>query len=433
MQIIKRLRRERDVKKQDIGFYLVILIAILFIGCQRDNTQLKQTSVPEMKNTKLITDEEKNERNKNIIKDNIKVTTSEVVENKKTTTTEKFQDSKTQVILKIGDKGVKVMELQKKLYSIGYDISVDGSFGRATVNTLLSFQEKHGLSATGNLDKLTQEKISNIKVLRNYEKSKVEVPAKPQESKPIEHEKVTNLSQLKSELEALCKGKGDWSIYIKDLKTGNNLSINNKQMVSASIIKLFIMTKIYDAIKEEELKQDNNIDNLLNKMITVSSNASSNKLVDLLGNGIHERGMEKVNNLAKEMDFLNTSQQRKFYDSGAPANLKENYTSVEDTGRFLEKIYNKQCVSKEFDVRMMKLMLAQQRNSKLPALLPKGVKVAHKTGELSNVENDVGIVFTSKTDYVICVMGNKLKNTKQGRELIAQISKKVYDYFQNQY
>jgi beta-lactamase class A len=238
-----------------------------------------------------------------------------------------------------------------------------------------------------------------------------------------------NISKLESELSDLCNDKGEWSIYIKDLKSGEELFINNKKMVAASIIKLFIMGKVYEAIDEGVLEKDRTLDDLLKSMITISDNASSNKLVELLGVGSHEKGLEKVNDFAKTLNCLDTELQRKFYDSGPPPKSKENYTSVEDCGRILEKIYNKQCVSEDYDREMLALLLAQERNSKLPSLLPEGVKVAHKTGELSNVENDVGIVFAPKTDYIICVMSNELYNPEMGRKLVAEISKVVYDYF----
>ena len=97
----------------------------------------------------------------------------------------------------------------------------------------------------------------------------------------------------------------------------------------------------------------------------------------------------------------------------------------------LESIYNKKCISPESDKEMMNLLLAQQRNTKLPALIPKGIKIAHKTGELGGTENDVGIVFGPKTDYIICVMSNELKNTEDARTRISQISKITYEFLVN--
>jgi beta-lactamase class A len=290
----------------------------------------------------------------------------------------------------------------------------------------------------GNASGADNYRIENLKAepAEDNVKPNIKDALKPEvaekEDKTPADSKKDDLTQLKSQLEDLYKNNGEWSVYIKDLKSGSELSVNNKKMVAASVIKLFIMAKVYEDIEEGKLEKTENLKGLLKRMITISHNDSSNKLVELLGKGNHEKGMALVNDYAKKINCSDTVQQRKFYDSGPPPNAKENYTSVEDCGRLLEKIYNKQCVSEEYSKEMLELLLAQARNNKLPSLLPKNVKVAHKTGELSRSEHDVGIVFVRKNDYIICVMSNDLKNSEQGRALVAKISKIVYEYFQSE-
>jgi beta-lactamase class A len=281
-------------------------------------------------------------------------------------------------------------------------------------------------------DKLISEEETSkdSKITEEEIKTPVET-AKPknEENTPVE-KSINDFEQLKIHLEAMTKNKGDWSIYIKDLKSGEELSINNKKMVAASTIKLFIMAKLYEDIYEGNLEKSDSVMSMMGRMITRSHNDSSNKLVQLLGRGSHEEGMSLVNDYANRINCLDTLKQRRFYDSGPPAGAKENYTSAEDCGRLLEKIYNRECVSSEYDNEMLNLLLEQERRSKLPALLPKKVRVAHKTGELSRTEHDVGIVFGSKTDYIICVMSRGLNSSEDGRALIAEISKTTYNYFE---
>ena len=239
------------------------------------------------------------------------------------------------------------------------------------------------------------------------------------------------LNKLKIQLKEMCESNGVWSIYIKDLKSGESLSINNKKMVAASLIKLFIMANTYQEIDSGNMKKTDEISGLLTKMITISHNESSNKLVELLGDGNQKNGMKVVNKFAMSMNFLNTEQQRDMKDSRPVPVPGENYTSVEDCAKLLESIYNNKCIRPELDKEMMNLMLSQKRNTKLPALIPKGIKIAHKTGELGETENDVGIVFGPKTDYIICVMSNEVKNTDEARSRISQISKITYDFLGN--
>jgi len=258
----------------------------------------------------------------------------------------------------------------------------------------------------------------------------VNVPEKAMEEiKPEAKLDSKEFNTLKAKLEEMCKDNGEWSIYVKDLKSGQHLSINNKKMVAASVIKLFIMAKTYEEINTGGIEKTNEVSELLRQMITISHNEASNKLVRLLGDGSHKSGMTVVNKYAMSINCMNTEQQRDMKDSRPVPVPGENYTSPEDCAKLLEKIYNKQCVSQEFDKEMMNLMLAQQRNTKIPDLIPKGTKIAHKTGELLQTENDVGIIFAPKTDYIICVMSKELKNSDEARKRISQISKVVYDFF----
>jgi len=273
-------------------------------------------------------------------------------------------------------------------------------------------------------------KVADSKINSNTEPL-VQVPEKETEesTSPVALD-ISKFDNLKIRLEDMSKNNGLWSIYVKDLKSGQYLSINNKKMVAASLIKLDIMAKTYQAIQLGAIENNKEVSELLKKMITISDNEASNKLVEILGQGSHKNGMAVVNKFAISIDCMDTEQQRDMKDSRPIPVKGENYTSVEDCAKLLEKIYNNRCISPELDKDMMNLLLAQERNTKLPALIPKGIKIAHKTGELSQTENDVGIVFAPKTDYIICVMSNEVKNTNDARKLISQMSKVVYDFFE---
>lgn len=63
--------------------------------------------------------------------------------------------------------------------------------------------------------------------------------------------------------------------------------------------------------------------------------------------------------------------------------------------------------------------------------MPEGVHVANKTGELSNVENDAGIIFdTAKgVDLVICFMSQNLSDTGAAQTTIAGNARAIYGYY----
>ena len=224
------------------------------------------------------------------------------------------------------------------------------------------------------------------------------------------------------------ENNGIWSVYYKDLKSHEFCILNNQKMVAASLIKLYIMAAVYDQINHSLLQDTQTIENLIKQMITVSDNESSNELVKFLANGNHEAGMKIVNEYAKIQFFLETQQQRALRDWSPKPSLKQNYTSVENCGRLLEMIYRGKCVSKEYSAKMLEYLKRQERTWKIPAGLPEGVQCANKTGELPDTENDVAIVFTEKTDYVLCVMSNNVKSVSDAQETIRKISATVYEY-----
>ena len=97
-----------------------------------------------------------------------------------------------------------------------------------------------------------------------------------------------------------------------------------------------------------------------------------------------------------------------------------------DCGLLLEKIYKGTLISPEYSSEMLSLLKQQKRRNKIPYLLPDDVVCANKTGETSNIQSDVGIVFSPACDYIICVITN---NAGSGISDIRNISEITYRYF----
>jgi peptidoglycan hydrolase-like protein with peptidoglycan-binding domain len=62
-------------------------------------------------------------------------------------------------VLDIGDSGEKVVVLQNKLISLGYNITPDGKFGRMTERAIEDYQAKNGLAADGQVGPMTASKL----------------------------------------------------------------------------------------------------------------------------------------------------------------------------------------------------------------------------------------------------------------------------------
>ncbi|MCD7868619.1 MAG: class A beta-lactamase-related serine hydrolase, partial [Clostridiales bacterium] len=88
------------------------------------------------------------------------------------------------------------------------------------------------------------------------------------------------LSGLKTTISSMTQSYGGtWSVYIKNLETGDILNLNEQSMYPASVIKAFVMASVYNEINEGRLTETSTISSLLNSMITISDNESYNELV----------------------------------------------------------------------------------------------------------------------------------------------------------
>ena len=236
------------------------------------------------------------------------------------------------------------------------------------------------------------------------------------------------LAQLRT---LLPSANGSWSVYICDLSGGSEGTINDFSMQAASLIKLYIMGAVYE--NYDNLTQQygtQTIDGYLLPMITVSDNDAANSLVSCLGGGDSSAGMEKVNSFCKEHGYNSTSMGRLLLASNE---FGDNYTSAYDCGKFLKEIYQSCTDTSASPILahaedMYSLLKQQQRSNKIPAALPEGVKTANKTGELSNVENDAGILYdtSSGNDLVICFLSENLTDTSAAQNTIAQLSRTIY-------
>lgn len=216
---------------------------------------------------------------------------------------------------------------------------------------------------------------------------------------------------------------GTWSVYAKNLKSGNEIvqyNANDKKQ-SASLIKLFIAATAYQEMKDNNISID---ENLIKNMITVSDNDATNTIIKQLGNGDAKEGMNKINSYIRNQGYEKTEINRLMLEDATDG---DNYTSTTDVAKILEAIYNKKCVSKSASEKMLEYLKAQERTNKIPAGVPEGVVTANKTGELDTVQNDAAIVYKDGAPYILVVMSSDIEDTNGAIENIKDISKKVYE------
>lgn len=226
---------------------------------------------------------------------------------------------------------------------------------------------------------------------------------------------------------ALPAGNGTWSVYVCNLVNNTEGAIQDARMQAASLIKLYIMGAVYENYDSIIAQYgQSSVDSNLYSMITVSDNDAANTLVSYLGGGDSSAGMTVVNDFCSEKGYSSTHMGRLLLASNQ---YDDNYTSVSDCGHFLKEVYEG---SKESDAHAQAefdLLAAQTRRNKIPAQMPAGVSIANKTGELSDVENDAGIIYNSSNDLIIVFMSENVLQPGTAQSTIASLSRQIYDSY----
>src|SRR5437660_221196 len=83
---------------------------------------------------------------------------------------------------------------------------------------------------------------------------------------------------------------------------------------------------------------------------------------------------------------------------------EDNWATPHAIGTFFTLLAKRQLISAGASDRMLSRLERQQINDRLPAQLPPGVVIAHKTGNLGGVMHDAGIVYTKTGPRVVAAI-----------------------------
>lgn len=275
------------------------------------------------------------------------------------------------------------------------------------------------------------------------------------------------IEKLKAEIQNLYDTtKGYFAIAFQDLTNRNNkLFINEKENFhAASTMKTPVMIEVYKQADEgkfslsdlilikNEFKsivdnssysmdinedsgenlyhfigQKKSIKELVFDMITVSSNLATNILIQLVG---AENIMKTIRKLgANDIRILRGVEDIKAYNIGL-----NNTTTANDLKIIYEKLAEGDVVSKDASSQMVEVLLEQKHNAIIPAELPDIIKAAHKTGSITGVVHDSGIVFLPDgRKYILILLSKNLISNNYGVNIEAKFSKFIYDFMMKEY
>jgi beta-lactamase class A len=147
---------------------------------------------------------------------------------------------------------------------------------------------------------------------------------------------------------------------------------------------------------------------------------ATNLLIELVGAKNVNQTMRDIG--AKDIQVLRGVEDNKAFKAGL-----NNTTTAYDLLLIFEKLAKNQMLSKENHSKMIDILKSQKFNEIIPAKLPKGTVVAHKTGSITGVQHDSGIIYLPNgKKYVLVLLSKNLKSEKEGVELLSKISEIIY-------
>ena len=158
---------------------------------------------------------------------------------------------------------------------------------------------------------------------------------------------------------------------------------------------------------------------LCEAMITVSSNLAANLLIEKLG-------VENIRTRVRELGAQGMNVVRGVEDAKAFQAGLVNTTTARGLMVLLEAIANGTAAPPPASDEMLEILKRQRFNAGIPAGLPPGTPVAHKTGTITKIHHDAGIVYAARP-YVLVVLVRGIQEEKESAALIAAITRTVND------
>lgn len=255
--------------------------------------------------------------------------------------------------------------------------------------------------------------------------------------------------------------EGDFALAFKMIDDQANTIFINEKMIfhAASTMKTPVMIEVYKQAAEKKFNLNDSIEiknnfksivdgssysmdisddsgeelyNFIGKsktirdlvfdMITVSSNLATNILIDLVGAQNVNETMRGIG--AYDINVLRGVEDTKAFNLGL-----NNVVTAFDLMHIFENLANLNFVDKQSSEEMISILLQQKFNTRIPGKLPENVKVAHKTGSITGVGHDSGIILLPDgRKYVLVLLSKNTKDEKAIIEMQADVSKLIYDF-----
>jgi beta-lactamase class A len=245
------------------------------------------------------------------------------------------------------------------------------------------------------------------------------------------------------------------AVAYHDLATGETIERNERVVFhAASTMKVPVMLGIFEAVTRGELSLDQPVlvknqftsildgspyalesredsdpalydevgkqlplENLVRRMIVRSSNLATNIVIELIGAKRVMALMKEIG--ANDIQVLRGVEDDKAYHAGM-----NNTATAHDLMLVFKTLGERKAISAEASEMMLEVLAAQEFNDGIPGGVPKGTPVAHKTGSITAIAHDAGIV---DGRYVLVVLTKGFAKTEDAEKVIAEISNIIWE------
>ena len=161
---------------------------------------------------------------------------------------------------------------------------------------------------------------------------------------------------------------------------------------------------------------------LAHHMIVTSSNLATNLLIDIVG-------LDAIQKTLDELRLSGIELKRGVEDIKAWEAGINNRVTAQGLLNALRVIEEQKHFSAESCRDMLNILHSQEFRSGIPAGLPEDARVAHKTGEISTVAHDAGLVYLpDRKAFVVAILTEWKPEGGSRKDTIAKISRVVYEY-----
>ena len=283
---------------------------------------------------------------------------------------------------------------------------------------------------------------------------------------------------------------GKLGVAVHHVESGQEIEINgNERFPMASTFKIAVLVELFHQIEQGKISLEDMVDikledlhlgsgqlrqyglpgvslsveNLALLMMRISDNSATDKLMEMVGLDNIQSRMESLGITGLSLDrtcqrlildwlgmkpeqtagmgyqaiqdFLNAYKPEVGELEAAEAkfvqDLRDTATPIA-MNQLLRLIFSRKAASPESCERMIDIMLkCETGKRRIQGLLPKNVRIAHKTGTLGGTVNNVGILYLpeGRGHVILSVLSKEMKEREEAERAIAEIARYVYDYF----